>query len=106
MKTLLPLLLISTLALQCPAVATADTTAPIVSPAPIASPVPTKTKKDQSLTWLLVGSAVVLGVLLLTDHAPGGCYNPEDDDTLFTPIDDRRPVRRRAIGLAIRLPIP
>ena len=72
MKTLLPLLLISTLALQCPAVATADTTAPIVSPAPIASPVPTKTKKDQSLTWLLVGSAVVLGVLLLTDHAPGG----------------------------------
>lgn len=106
MKTLLPLLLISTLALQYPAVAGADTVAPTVAlPAPTASPTPPKTKKDQSLTWLLVGSAVVLGVLLLTDHAPGGCYNPNDDDTLFTPIDDKRP-RRKAVGLAIRLPIP
>jgi hypothetical protein len=105
MRTLPTLLLISTLALQCPAVALADTIAPAATPPPTASPMPPTTKKDHSMTWILVGSAVVLGVLLLTDHAPGGCYNPNDDNTLLTPIDDARP-RRPAIGLAMRFPIP
>ncbi len=90
-RIFLPLLLASTLA---------------ATPTPMPSddaPAPVTMKKDQTQTWVLIGSAVVLGVLLLTDHAAGGCYNPNDDDNLFT--TDGLP-HRPAIGFTLHFPIP
>ena len=120
MKKLLTLPLIAALAFQFTTVASADTIFPTPTPMPsvIPSPVPTfepgwtpdpeptsdTAKADQTQKWVLIGSAAVLGLLLLFDHAPAGCSN--NDNTIDDDFSTDGAPRRPAVGLTLHFPIP
>jgi hypothetical protein len=114
-RILLTPLLIAMLALQVPLDAFADIPAPTPSPSPNIVQLPNEpftvpndantpaaATVDHTQTWVLIGSAVVLGILLLTDHAGPGCNNDTSADDFTSDAKARRP----AVGLTLHVLIP
>lgn len=106
MRKLLMLPLIAATAFQFSAIAFADTATPAASltpaasPAPAASHAPEKNSLARTQTLALIGSAVVLAVLLLSDHGAAGCNNAGSDQ-----LQSDARLRRPAPGFALRIPI-